>query len=100
MRVTLNFPPLYLQRHSHLPIYKFAQAALDVRFERSDAAVRRCANERVCPRGPFEALQLLKSAYHNGHTKATAEAAAHWHVKPHASADDADDDLYYLSTAL
>jgi hypothetical protein len=44
----------------------------------------------------FEALQLLKSAYRNGHIKVAAEAAA-IHVERHASSTDITDDGLYLT---
>ncbi|KAG2341449.1 hypothetical protein BDR05DRAFT_458763 [Suillus weaverae] len=40
----------------------------------------------------FKALQLLKSAYHNGHVQAATDAAAH--VEPDASVDATDNDRH------
>src|SRR6267154_3924416 len=42
----------WFSRYVENPPSHFSLQILDARFEQSDAAVQRCANERVCPQGP------------------------------------------------
>jgi hypothetical protein len=85
-----RYPTLRRMARDYLPIQ--GSASLSERAF-SSRGITGCARRNSLQPRVFEALQLLKSAYRNGHMSATTQAALHVEEFDSWSDDDAEGDI-------